>query len=73
MLILDSLLNYAITSQEIKGREQGRGNIKLNGFIAIILTLGTENLHKDDGREPQGTDEVSYLYVYPYTWLVYSE
>ena len=29
--------------------------------IAIILTLGAENLHKGDGREPQGVTFVHYI------------
>ena len=43
----------------IKGREQERGNVKLNGFIAVILILGAENLHRVMAESPTGQTQVS--------------
>lgn len=51
MLTLDSLLNpYIVLKQQREGA--GRGNIELDGFIAMIPTLGAEAPHWDDGRVP---------------------
>ena len=49
----------------ITGREQERGNIKLNGFIAVILVLRAETC-TGDGRAPRGQMQA---HAHPHTWL----
>ena len=60
MLSLDSLLKYAVNSQNNKRkRTRERGNVKLNGFIAVILISGAENLHRVMAESPRGQTQVS--------------